>query len=60
LAIKLDLQGIAVRAGHHCTMPLHEKLGLSASCRASFYLYNTFDEVDHFVDALKAAVEKLR
>lgn len=60
LAIKLDLQGIAVRAGHHCTMPLHEKLGLSASCRASFYLYNTIDEVDHFVDALKAAVEKLR
>ena len=60
LAIKLDLQGIAVRAGHHCTMPLHEKLGLSASCRASFYLYNTLDEVDYFVDALKAAVEKLR
>jgi cysteine desulfurase/selenocysteine lyase len=60
LAIKLDLQGIAVRSGHHCTMPLHEKLGLSASCRASFYLYNTIDEVDHFVDSLKAAVEKLR
>lgn len=60
LAIKLDLQGIAVRAGHHCTMPLHDKLGLSASCRASFYLYNTLDEVDCFVDALKAAVEKLR
>jgi cysteine desulfurase/selenocysteine lyase len=60
LAIKLDLQGVAVRAGHHCTMPLHEKLGLNASCRASFYLYNTLDEVDYFVDALKAAVEKLR
>jgi cysteine desulfurase/selenocysteine lyase len=41
-------------------MPLHEKLGLSASCRASFYLYNTIDEVDYFVDALQAAVEKLR
>ena len=60
LAIKLDLQGVAVRSGHHCAMPLHEKLGLSASCRASFYLYNTIDEVDYFVDALKAAVEKLR
>jgi cysteine desulfurase/selenocysteine lyase len=60
LAIKLDLQGVAVRSGHHCAMPLHEKLGLSASCRASFYLYNTIDEVDYFVDALQAAVEKLR
>jgi cysteine desulfurase/selenocysteine lyase len=37
----LDVQGIAVRAGHHCAMPLHERLGVSASCRASFYLYNT-------------------
>lgn len=60
LAIKLDLQGIAVRAGHHCAMPLHEKLGLSASCRASFYLYNTLGEVDYFVDAVGAAVAKLR
>lgn len=60
LAIKLDLQGIAIRAGHHCAMPLHEKLGLSASCRASFYLYNTLGEVDYFVDAVGAAVAKLR
>ncbi len=41
-------------------MPLHEKLGLTASCRASFYLYNTLAEVDYFVDSLKTAVEKLR
>lgn len=60
LAIKLDLQGVAVRSGHHCAMPLHDKLGLNASCRASFYLYNTIDEVDCFVDAVKAAVQKLR
>lgn len=60
LAIKLDLQGIAIRAGHHCAMPLHEKLGVSASCRASFYLYNTLGEVDYFVDAVGAAVAKLR
>jgi cysteine desulfurase/selenocysteine lyase len=60
LAIKLDLQGVAIRAGHHCAMPLHEKLGLSASCRASFYLYNTLGEVDYFVDAVGAAVAKLR
>jgi cysteine desulfurase/selenocysteine lyase len=42
----LDVQGIAVRAGHHCAMPLHERLGVSASCRASFYLYNTLSEVE--------------
>jgi len=48
----LDGQGVAVRAGHHCTMPLHEKLGLPATTRASFYLYNTFAEIDCFIDAL--------
>ncbi len=41
----LDVQGIAVRAGHHCAMPLHQRLGLPASTRASFYLYNTPEEV---------------
>lgn len=50
----LDLDGIAVRAGHHCTMPLHESLGLTMSCRASFYLYNTTDEAEKLVDALRA------
>jgi cysteine desulfurase/selenocysteine lyase len=48
----LDHQGIAVRAGHHCAMPLHEKLGLPASTRASFYLYNTRDEVDRLIEGL--------
>jgi cysteine desulfurase/selenocysteine lyase len=42
----LDQQGIAVRAGHHCTQPLHDRLGITASTRASFYLYNTPGEVD--------------
>jgi len=42
----LDESGIAVRAGHHCAMPLHEKLHLVASTRASFYLYNTKDDID--------------
>ena len=42
----LDESGIAVRAGHHCAMPLHEKLHLAASTRASFYLYNTKDDID--------------
>ncbi|RTI57424.1 cysteine desulfurase, partial [Thermus scotoductus] len=52
LATFLDQEGIAVRAGHHCAQPLHRKLGLAATARASFYLYNTFEEVDRFVEAL--------
>jgi cysteine desulfurase / selenocysteine lyase len=48
----LDSEGIAVRAGHHCAMPLHECLGIPASARASFYLYNTPAEVDALVEAL--------
>ena len=42
----LDKKGVAVRAGQHCTGPLMEHLGLSATCRASFAMYNTTDEVD--------------
>jgi cysteine desulfurase / selenocysteine lyase len=48
----LDEQGIAIRAGHHCAMPLHEKFGLPATARASFYLYNTNSEVDRLVEAI--------
>ena len=48
----LDRYGIAVRAGHHCAMPLHEKFGLPATARASFYLYNTFEEVNKLVEAI--------
>ena len=49
----LDSAGVAVRAGHHCTMPLHTKLGLSATTRASFYLYSLFEEVDALVSGLQ-------
>ena len=48
----LDRDGVAVRAGHHCAMPLHKKLNLTATTRASFYLYNTIEEVDRLVDAI--------
>ncbi len=48
----LDRQGIAVRAGHHCAQPLHEKFGLSATTRASFYLYNTREEIDLLVNGI--------
>ena len=53
----LDKKGVAVRAGHHCAGPLMDHLGLSATCRASFGLYNTTDEVDVLVDALELAHE---
>ncbi|MFQ5942166.1 MAG: cysteine desulfurase [Anaerolineales bacterium] len=53
----LDRKGIAVRAGHHCAMPLHEKLGLPATTRASFYLYNTPEEIDSLVEGLYAVRE---
>ncbi|MHC6591086.1 SufS family cysteine desulfurase [Arthrobacter sp. C152] len=48
----LDSQGIAVRVGHHCAQPLHRRMGLTATTRASAYLYNTTDDVDRFLDAV--------
>jgi cysteine desulfurase/selenocysteine lyase len=48
----LDRDGIAIRAGHHCAQPLHEKFGIPATSRASFYLYNTKVEVDRLVDGI--------
>ena len=48
----LDGDGIAVRAGHHCAQPLHEKFGIPATTRASFYLYTTREEVDKLVDGI--------
>jgi cysteine desulfurase/selenocysteine lyase len=51
----LDRHGIAIRAGHHCAMPLHERYGLSATARASFYFYNTLAEVDQLAPALEQA-----
>jgi len=51
----LDDRGVAVRAGHHCAWPLHRAFGVQASTRASFYLYNTLDEVDALADGIRAA-----
>lgn len=48
----LDQYGIAVRAGHHCAQPLHERFGIPATTRASFYLYTTKEEIDKLVDGL--------
>jgi cysteine desulfurase/selenocysteine lyase len=53
----LDKRGVAVRAGTHCAMPLMEHMGVGATCRASFGLYNTTDEVDALISALELANE---
>ena len=55
VAAILDRSGVAVRAGHHCTQPLHRKLGIDASVRASFYLYNSPEDVDVLLEAIKEA-----
>jgi cysteine desulfurase/selenocysteine lyase len=53
----LDKKGVAVRAGHHCAGPLMDHLGVTATCRASFGMYNTTEEIDTLVDALELAHE---
>jgi cysteine desulfurase/selenocysteine lyase len=53
----IDRSGIAVRAGTHCVMPLLARFGLTATCRASFALYNTREEVDILAQALRKAQE---
>jgi cysteine desulfurase / selenocysteine lyase len=54
VATILDTEGVAVRAGHHCAQPLHKVLGVPATVRASFYLYNDRDDVERLVNALSA------
>lgn len=53
VALFLDHYGIMIRSGFHCAQPLHEKLKLKSSARASFYIYNTREEIDRFIEALK-------
>lgn len=55
LGTLLDQDAIAIRTGHHCTQPLLRKMGLTATARASFSIYNTQDEIDYFVDATRKA-----
>lgn len=57
LSALLDEAGIAIRTGHHCTQPLHHILGVSSTARASVYFYNTREEIDGFVVALKEAID---
>lgn len=59
VAAVLNAEGIAVRSGHHCAMPLHKKLGIAATTRASYYLYNSKEDLDKLVSSLKKAVKIL-
>jgi len=60
LAQVLDQHGVAIRAGHHCTMPLHKRLGIASSARASFYFYNKLEEIDRLGEAMAAARKFLK
>jgi cysteine desulfurase/selenocysteine lyase len=57
LSTLLDQEGIAIRTGHHCTQPLHRYLGVSSTARASLYFYNTREEIDAFIVALKETID---
>ena len=56
IASILNDRGVAIRAGEHCTHPLHRKLGISGTVRASYYLYNTMEEVDKLI----AGIEEIK
>lgn len=60
IAELLDKDGIAIRAGHHCAMPLHHELGINSSARASFYIHTTIEEVDKLVESLNRAKKIFR
>lgn len=57
LSTILDQAGVAIRAGHHCTQPLHRHIGAQSTARASLYFYNTTEEIDVFIAALKEAID---
>lgn len=60
LGMLLDAKGIAIRTGHHCTQPLMERFGIEGTARASFAVYNTTEEIDRFIEAVKEIVKKFR
>ena len=60
IGVILDNLGIAIRTGHHCTQPIMAHYGIPGTCRASFGIYNTVEEVDYFIDSLKRAVNMLK
>ena len=60
LAHFLDFEGITIRSGHHCCQPLMQALDISACARASFYFYNTFDEVDFLIEKINKAIKVIK
>jgi cysteine desulfurase/selenocysteine lyase len=60
VGMMLDARGIAVRTGHHCTMPLMERFEIEGTVRASFAVYNTFEEIDRMVASLYKLVNRLK
>jgi cysteine desulfurase/selenocysteine lyase len=60
IASILDQQGVAIRGGHHCAMPLMRALGVNGTCRASFYIYNTMEEIDVLIASLGEVKRVLR
>jgi len=56
VGIAMNEKGIAIRTGCHCAQPLHEFFGIRGTARASFYLYNTFEEADKFIERLKEII----
>ena len=57
VATALDMEGVAIRAGHHCAEPLMDQLGVTATARASFYVYNSQQDVDQLIDAIRETKE---
>mmetsp|Transcript_42925 Transcript_42925/g.103874 ORF Transcript_42925/g.103874 Transcript_42925/m.103874 type:complete len:496 (+) Transcript_42925:128-1615(+) len=57
LSTFLDMEGVAIRAGHHCCQPLHQAKGISHSARASLYIYNTKEDVDYFIEKLESTIK---
>ncbi|MBU1110861.1 cysteine desulfurase [Patescibacteria group bacterium] len=59
IAAVLDIEGVAIRSGHHCAMPLHNTLGIPASARASFCFYNTEEEIDRLVEGIRKTIKTM-
>jgi cysteine desulfurase/selenocysteine lyase len=60
LSFFLDQEGVALRSGHHCTQPLHSKLGAAGSIRASVYFYNNQEDIDTFIEKLKEVIQMFK
>lgn len=60
VGVLLDQMGIAIRTGHHCTQPVMDRYGIPGTCRASFAVYNSPEEIDYFIRSLQRAIKMLR